>query len=129
VTLRLRVTVLVTAALCLVVLARQVRRRQLRAKYLVVWTGLTLCSVPLVVDPDLIARLSSAIGIYYPPATLFLIAIVVLFLVSIHFSREISQLEERTRILAEELALARLAEAEARRSPTDEPAREPASWR
>jgi len=103
-----RIIVLVVAAVCLVVLGRQVRSRQLRAKYLVLWTALTLCSVPLVVDPDLATRLSDAIGIYYAPATLFLIAVVVLFLVSIHFSREISQLEERTRILAEELALARL---------------------
>jgi hypothetical protein len=121
-TLQLRIIVLVLAALCLLILGLQVRHRQISAKYLVLWSTLCLLSVPLVVFPDLVTRLSQAVGIYYPPAALFLVAVVVLFLVSVHFSREITRLEERTRILAEELALARL-ESTLDDSPAASPAR------
>jgi hypothetical protein len=48
---------------------------------------------------------SDWLGISYGPATFFLGAITLLFLVVIHFSWELSRLEERTRVLAEELAL------------------------
>jgi hypothetical protein len=48
-----------------------------------------------------------AIGIAYPPALLFAGAITLVLLITVHFSWELSRLEERTRRLAEELALAR----------------------
>jgi hypothetical protein len=46
-------------------------------------------------------------GISYGPTTFFLGAITLLLLVVVHFSWELSRLEERTRLLAEELALLR----------------------
>jgi hypothetical protein len=61
----------------------------------------------LAVFPDALDRTSLWIGIAYPPTTLFLVAITLLLLVAVHFSWELSRLEERTRVLAEELALLR----------------------
>ncbi len=110
---RARVLALVITFVCLLLIARQVRRRQMRATYLVVWTSLCVAVIPFIAIPGAIDQVSSWIGIYYPPATAFLLAIIVLFLISIHFSRQLTRLEERTRILAEELALLRS---------------EPASW-
>jgi hypothetical protein len=107
VTPRARVLALVITFVCLLLIARQVRRRQMRATYLVVWTSLCVVVIPFIAIPGAIDQVSSWIGIYYPPATAFLIAIIVLFLISIHFSRQLTRLEERTRILAEELALLR----------------------
>ena len=106
-TLRIRLIVLAVAVVCMVVIGLQVRRREMRAKYLVLWATLCLLAVPLVAFPTSVDRVSEWLGIYYPPATLLLAATLILFLVSIHFSREISRLEERTRALAEELALMR----------------------
>ena len=106
-TLRIRLIVLAVAVVCMVVIGLQVRRREMRAKYLVLWATLCLLAVPLVAFPTAVDRVSEWLGIYYPPATLLLAATLILFLVSIHFSREISRLEERTRALAEELALMR----------------------
>jgi hypothetical protein len=114
-TLRVRVVVLILAAACLLFIVMQVRRRRMRASYLVLWTSLCLTTIPLVAAPGAVDRVAGWLGIYYGPATLFLAAIVVLFLISIHFSREITRLEERTRTLAEELALARLEASEHRR--------------
>lgn len=104
---RARVLALVITFVCLLLIARQVRRRQMRATYLVVWTSLCVVVIPFIAIPGAIDQVSSWIGIYYPPATAFLLAIIVLFLISIHFSRQLTRLEERTRILAEELALLR----------------------
>ena len=105
---RARAVVLAFTVVCLILIARQVRRRQMRATYLVIWTSLCLLVIPFIAIPGAIEQVSSWLGIYYPPATVFLLAIVVLFLISLHFSRQLTRLEERTRILAEELALLRL---------------------
>jgi hypothetical protein len=108
VTPRARAVALAFTVACLLLIARQVRRRQMRATYLVIWTSLCLVAIPFIAIPGAIEQVSSWLGIYYPPATVFLLAIVVLFLISVHFSRQVTRLEERTRILAEELAMIRL---------------------
>ena len=51
--------------------------------------------------------MSHFLHIYYAPTTLFLVAIGFLLLVCMYFSYELSRLEERTRVLAEELAILR----------------------
>ena len=61
----------------------------------------------LAVFPSLLDRVSHFLRIYYAPTTLFLVAIGFLLLVCIYFSYELSRLEERTRVLAEELAILR----------------------
>jgi hypothetical protein len=114
---RIRIVVLAITIICLLLIVRQVRRRQMRASYLLMWTALTVVTIPLIAFPHGIDTVSEWLGIYYPPATIFLAATVILFLISIHFSRQLSRLEERTRILAEELALLRL---ERPRSPSAE---------
>ena len=55
--------------------------------------------------PRLLDNVSDWLGIDYGPATFLLGATTLLFLIVIHFSWELSRLEERTRSLAEELAL------------------------
>jgi hypothetical protein len=57
--------------------------------------------------PNAYDRLSDATGIDYPPAAILFGAVVFLFVIVVHFSWELSRLEERSRILAEELALLR----------------------
>ena len=84
-----------------------VRRRQLRAKYSILWISLGLVLLPLAASPRILDRVSIWLGISYGPATFFLFATALLFLVTIHFSWELSRLEERSRLLAEELALLR----------------------
>ena len=106
--LRVRLIVLGVTLLFLLYIALQVRWRRLRARYLVLWVVICVLVIPIVVIPGFADAISNGLGIYYPPATLFLIAVIVLFGINVQFSREISRLEERTRVLAEELALQRL---------------------
>lgn len=81
------------------------RRRQLRGKYALVWTGLAAALGVLGLFPGLLTWISDTVGIRYPPALFLLVAVGFLFAVVIQFSWELSRLEDRTRVLAEEMAL------------------------
>jgi len=52
-------------------------------------------------------EVSDLFGISYPPATFMLLALSFLLILVLHFSWELSRLEDRTRSLAEEHALLR----------------------
>ena len=69
------------------------------------WLSIGAVMVVLSVSPQILDRVSDWIGIDYAPATLFLGAIVLLLLIVAHLSWELSRLEDRTRALAEEIAL------------------------
>jgi hypothetical protein len=118
VTLRIRLIVAIIALLCLLLVALQVRRREMRAKYLVLWTSLCLLAMLLVLFPAVVDSVSLWLGIYYPPAAVLLVAVIVLFLIIVHLSRDVSRLEERSRTLAEELALQQLMLDKTQRPPT-----------
>lgn len=96
-------------------IARLLRRGELRAKYSILWMSIGSVMVVLSVSPQILDRVSDWIGIDYAPATLFLGAIVLLLLIVAHFSWEISRLEDRTRTLAEEVALLNLSREEQQR--------------
>ncbi|MDQ6920005.1 MAG: DUF2304 domain-containing protein [Actinomycetota bacterium] len=117
-TLRIRLIVAIIALLCLLLVALQVRRREMRAKYLVLWTSLCLLAMLLVLFPAVVDSVSLWLGIYYPPAAVLLVAVIVLFLIIVHLSRDVSRLEERSRTLAEELALQQLMLDKTQRPPT-----------
>jgi hypothetical protein len=84
---------------------RLVRTHRLRAKYSMLWISVGLALTVLAASPRLLDTVSGWLGVAYPPTTLFIVAITLLLLVAVHFSWELSRLEERTRILAEELAI------------------------
>jgi hypothetical protein len=115
---RAHILVLLVVVSSIVFLLRMVRRRQLQAKYALLWLSAGVLLLLLAASPSLLDDVSIWLGVSYGPTTFFLGAITFLFLIVIHFSWELSRLEERTRVLAEELAMLR-----AERDPED---REPA---
>jgi hypothetical protein len=88
-------------------LLRLLNRRQMRGKYTLLWMFVGLAVLILAAFPSILDRVSHFLRIYYAPTTLFLVAIGFLLLVCVYFSYELSRLEERTRVLAEELAILR----------------------
>lgn len=102
-----RVLVAVLTALTLLFLLRLVRRGHLRGKYALLWLGVGVVMVGFAIYPDILVPISEGLGISYEPAIIFMAAIGFLFVVIVHFSYELSRLEDRTRTLAEELALLR----------------------
>ena len=90
-------------------IVRLVRMRQLRSKYALLWLVIGLLLLPLAAFPGMLNSVSRWFGVHYSPATFLFLATGFLFLVVVHFSWELSRLENRTRALAEELALLRAA--------------------
>ena len=88
-------------------IVRLLRRHQLPAKYALLWLSAGMVLVVLAAFPRMLDWVSDRIGIAYAPATFFLGAVSLLFLVVIHFSWVLSRHERRTRVLAEEMAILR----------------------
>lgn len=86
---------------------RLVRARQLRSKYALLWLVIGLLLLPLAAVPGVLNTVSDWLGVFYSPTIFLLVAVGFLFLVVVHYSWELSRLENRTRTLAEELALLR----------------------
>jgi hypothetical protein len=106
-TARLHVVTSILGVLSLLVILRMVRHQRLRAKYSLLWLATGVAFVVLGASPGLLDWTSRQMGIAYPPELLFLVGIIFLVLVVVHLSRELSRLEDHTRVLAEEQALLR----------------------
>ena len=102
------VLVIVLAAAVIAFIVALVRSRRLRAKYSVLWFSIGIGLAILAIFPGLLSWVSDRFGIAYPPATFMLLALSFLLVLVLHFSWELSRLEDRTRALAEEYALLRL---------------------
>jgi hypothetical protein len=85
---------------------RMVRTRRLRAKYSFLWLLVGTGILIFAIVPGLMEDVALGVGILYPPALLFLGAIMLLLFIAVHFSWELSRIEERSRTLTEELAIA-----------------------
>lgn len=84
------------------------RRHRLREKYAVFWAMVAAVTLLVAMVPEILFWASDLIGIEVPANLLFFVASMVLFGVSIQHSTELGRLEERSRTLAEEIALLRL---------------------
>ena len=92
----------------LVVLFELLRRKHLREKYAITWVVVSLMTLFVAAFPAVLYWLSDLIGVVVPSNLLFFIASMVLLIISVHHSYELGRLEDRTRTLAEEVALLRL---------------------
>lgn len=101
------ILIIVATAIIALFIFRLVRARQLRSKYALLWLVIGLMLLPLAAVPGVLNTISEWLGVLYSPAIFLLFAVGFLFLVVVHYSWELSRLENRTRTLAEELALLR----------------------
>ena len=96
------------ASLALVVfLVVLLRRRRLREKYAITWIVVALAVCVMGAFPDVVGTIASVVGVETPSNLLFAMALILLLGVCIQLSVEITELEEETRTLAEEVALLR----------------------
>jgi hypothetical protein len=91
------------------------RRRQLKEKYAVLWVLVGIAMLVLAVWPPLLNVLAHATGVKSGPNLLLFVATLVLIVVCVHLSWEVSRLEDKTRALAEEIGLLRLEVEQTRR--------------
>ncbi|CAB5005559.1 MAG: DUF2304 family protein [Actinobacteria bacterium] len=81
------------------------RRGVLREKYAVLWLFFSAAALLLAIFPTVLVWLTGILGVAEPVNLLFFVTIVLLVLVSIQLSYELSRHEARIRRLAEEVAL------------------------
>lgn len=105
--MRLYLLALGVCLLLVLFVAHLLRTRRLREKYAAVWIGLTAAVVVVGVFPQVAFWLARLVGVQTPANLVFALAVVVLLLVCVQLSVEVSGLEEENRTLAEEVALLR----------------------
>ena len=81
------------------------RRGVLREKYAVLWLGFSGLALIFSVFPGALRWISDMLGVETPANLLFFVTIVLLILVAVQLSYELSRHEARIRRLAEEVAL------------------------
>lgn len=111
----------------LVALFEMLRRHRLREKYAIVWFVIAVGVLVVALFPVVLERATSALGLQVPANLLFFVASLVLLILTLQHSYELGRVEERTRTLAEEVALLRLelerATRKADRQPPADPSR------
>lgn len=99
---------LVVAVLLLGALFWLLRTQRLREKYSVLWFAVIVGVVLLTFVPAITGWITGVVGVTTPINLVFILAFLVLLVVCIQLSIEISTLEESARTVAEEVALLRL---------------------
>jgi len=105
---RARLFAVVLGFVVLLFVINLVRTKKLKEEFALLWllTGVVLVLTPLFIDYlDMVAY---ALGIEYPPALVFVLAIISLLLILLQFSMRISRFSEQIKVLTQELALLRV---------------------
>mgnify|MGYP001240547324 CR=1 FL=1 len=84
-----------------------VRNKKIKEEYSLLWLFSSFVFIVFSIWRDGLEYFAKLIGIAYPPAALFLILLLAVFLILIEFSINISKLTEKNKILAQEIALLR----------------------
>jgi len=103
--LETRIFVILLGVAVALFVINQVRTRKIKEQYALLWilTAILLVLVPIFVD--VVDAISYALGILYPPAFIFLIALVCVLLILFQFSMSISRFSEQIKVLVQEIAL------------------------
>jgi hypothetical protein len=96
---------LIGSIVTLGLLFEMMRRKRLREKYAVFWALVALVTLIVAAFPVVLSTAADALGVTVPSNLLFFGASMLLLVVSVQHSSELGRLEERTRTLAEEIAL------------------------
>ena len=95
----------IAAVITFVFVFSLLRRGVLREKYAVLWLLFSAATLFFALFPKALERLSALIGVAEPVNLLFFVTVVLLVLVSVQLSYELSRHEARIGRLAEEVAL------------------------
>ena len=96
---------IIAAAGAFVYIVDLLRRGRLRERHAVLWLFAALAALIVSIAPGILVSAADALGVDVPVNLMFFVAIVVLFLVSIQHSTELTKIEEQNRKLVETVAL------------------------
>jgi hypothetical protein len=95
------------STLALLFIIELVRRRRLREEYSLLWLATAIVLLVLSLSRPLLDVLAQAIGIFYPPSALFVVAVMFVLLILLHFSTVITRLTQENKEVAQQVALLR----------------------
>jgi len=100
-----------------------VRQRRLKEEYSLLWLATAVVLIILSVSRPLLDVLANLVGIFYPPSALFLVAMVFVLFIMLHFSIVLTRLTQENKETAQQLALLRwqLEQAQKPHPPTPSP--------
>jgi hypothetical protein len=102
---RIQIVAIVAAGGLFLIVFELVRRRRLMERYALLWLVSTFVLLALAAWRGLLEQVSSAIGIYYAPSALFVVALGFILVLLLHFSLVISRLADQNKVLAQRLSL------------------------
>ncbi|KGK91577.1 glycosyl transferase family 2 [Desulfosporosinus sp. HMP52] len=102
---RVQLVVLITSLIVTGFIVEQVRRRRLAVEYSLIWIIAGMGMIVLSLWKDGIEYIADLMGIYYAPSAIFVIFGVMIFVLCVHFSLEISKLSSNNRVLVQRIAL------------------------
>jgi len=100
---------IVSALLVLIVVVEMLRRGRLRERHAAWWLITGVVALIAGIFPGTLAWAAGLVGVEVPLNLVFFVSITILFLVCLQHSSELTQLEAKTRALAERVALLDLA--------------------
>jgi hypothetical protein len=102
---RVQIVAIVASAGLFVILLELVRRRRMLERYAILWLFCSVALLGLSVWKGLLTDLAHAVGIFYAPSALFVIAFGFVLVLLLHFSVAVSRLAEQNKVLAQRVAL------------------------
>ena len=103
--IRIQILAVIGSIALILFILELIRRKRLREEFSILWLAMGVVFLVLSLFRGLLDKFSYLIGIGYPPAALFLILIMGLMLILIHFSTAISELKETQKKLVQEIGL------------------------
>ena len=102
---RIQIVAIVATAGLFVVLLELVRRRRMLERYAILWLFCAVALLGLSVWKGLLNELAHAVGIFYAPSALFVVAFGFVLVLLLHFSVAVSRLADQNKVLAQRVAL------------------------
>jgi len=96
---------LVVSIISALVIFQLIRKKKLKEQYSLLWFLTVVVMLVLALWEGLLYRISSLLGIAVPSNALFMLALLFMFFMSLHFSMLVSRLTDQTKMLAQRLAL------------------------
>lgn len=103
--LKARLFILTLSLILLGFVLNLVRKKRIRIEYSILWLFVSFIIVLVSIWSDLADQLAYFMGIYYPPALFFLIAIIFFILLMLHFSIEMTRMKDQIKTIVQELSL------------------------
>ncbi|MBI5870213.1 MAG: DUF2304 domain-containing protein [Actinobacteria bacterium] len=96
---------LIISLLLALVIFQLIRKKKLKEQYSLLWFLTVVVMMVLALWEGLLYRISSLLGIAVPSNALFMLALLFMFAMSLHYSMLVSRLTDQTKMLSQRLAI------------------------